>query len=101
KTRYRGDGTFYQPGLGSCGIVNDEYDLIAALNAPQMKNGANPNNNPTCGKYIKVTGPLGTVRVKIVDTCPPCVKGDVDLSPAAFGRIAEFDDGRVDISWVW
>lgn len=86
-----------------------------------MQNGANPNNNPTCGKYINVKGkffdqlnvkrmfihsfpqigPKGSVRVKIVDTCPPCVKGDVDLSPAAFGKIADFAAGRVKISWSW
>ena len=66
-----------------------------------MKNGANPNNNPTCGKYINVRGPNGTVKVKIVDTCPPCKSGDVDLSPEAFGRIADFAKGRVPISWDW
>lgn len=60
-----------------------------------MKNGANPNNNPLCGKYINVHGPNGSVRVKIVDTCPPCAFGDVDLSPAAFGKIGDFVKGRV------
>jgi expansin (peptidoglycan-binding protein) len=66
-----------------------------------MKNGANPNNNPLCGKYINATGPKGSVRVKIVDTCPPCVKGDLDLSPAAFNEIADFAAGRVPISWTF
>ncbi|KAI8979606.1 RlpA-like double-psi beta-barrel-protein domain-containing protein-containing protein, partial [Mycotypha africana] len=89
------------PGLGSCGWTNSDTDLIAALNAPQMANGDNPNNNPNCGKYANVKGPKGTVKVKIVDTCPPCVKGDLDLSPAAFGKIADFADGRVAISWDW
>ncbi|OAD00420.1 hypothetical protein MUCCIDRAFT_148187, partial [Mucor lusitanicus CBS 277.49] len=92
---FTGDGTFYNPGLGSCGQDNSSDDLIAALN------GANPNHNPICGKYINVKGPKGSVKVKIVDTCPPCVKGDVDLSPAAFGKIADFDAGRVKISWSW
>lgn len=66
-----------------------------------MKNGANPNHNPTCGKYVNVHGPKGSVRVKIVDTCPPCASGDLDLSPAAFGKIADFAKGRVKISWDW
>lgn len=64
-----------------------------------MQNGANPNNNPTCGKYINVHGPKGSVKVKVVDTCPPCVSGDLDLSPAAFNEIGEFDKGRVSTSF--
>ncbi|KAG1352313.1 hypothetical protein G6F62_002720 [Rhizopus arrhizus] len=99
--KYSGDGTFYSPGLGSCGITNSDSDMVAALNAPQMNNPANPNNNPLCGKYINVHGHKGTVRVKIVDTCPPCKSGDVDLSTAAFGKIANYDEGRVPITWSW
>ncbi|KAI8887564.1 hypothetical protein K501DRAFT_268656 [Backusella circina FSU 941] len=98
---YSGDGTYYNTGLGSCGITSKDTDLIAALNAPQMSNGANPNNNPICGKKAKVKGPNGTVTVTIVDTCPPCKSGDLDLSPAAFGKIADFVDGRVNIEWSW
>ncbi|KAI9361054.1 RlpA-like double-psi beta-barrel-protein domain-containing protein-containing protein, partial [Pilaira anomala] len=98
---FSGDGTFYHTGLGSCGWDNSNDELIAALNAPQMQNGANPNNNPNCGKYINVKGPKGSVRVKIVDTCPPCVKGDVDLSYAAFAKIADMEKGRVPITWTW
>ncbi|ORY91061.1 RlpA-like double-psi beta-barrel-protein domain-containing protein-containing protein, partial [Syncephalastrum racemosum] len=94
-----GDGTWYNPGLGSCGVTNSESDLIAALNYVDMKNGANPNNNPNCGRKINVTGPKGKVTVKIVDTCPVCKSGDVDLSPAAFAKIADLDQGRIGITW--
>ncbi|KAI8582151.1 hypothetical protein K450DRAFT_171438, partial [Umbelopsis ramanniana AG] len=98
---YSGDGTYYAPGLGSCGHDNKDTDMIAALNAPQMGSYPNPNNNPNCGKYAKVTGPKGTVRVKIVDTCPPCLSGSLDLSPAAFVKIANLAQGRVNIHWEW
>lgn len=64
-----------------------------------MNNGENPNKNPLCGKYITAKGPKGTVRVKIVDTCPPCKSGDLDLSIAAFGKIADYAAGRVPITW--
>ncbi|KAG0165753.1 hypothetical protein DFQ28_008333 [Apophysomyces sp. BC1034] len=100
-TKFTGDGTFFNPGMGSCGGNNGNSDMIAALNAPQMGQAANPNLNPMCGKYAKVTGPKGTVRVKIVDTCPPCKKGSLDLSPAAFIKIADLSAGRVPISWTW
>jgi hypothetical protein len=70
-------------------------------NAPQMGSSPNPNSNPNCGKYAKVTGPNGTVRVKIVDTCPPCAYGSLDLSPTAFEQIADLAAGRVPITWQW
>ncbi|KAI9276066.1 RlpA-like double-psi beta-barrel-protein domain-containing protein-containing protein [Sporodiniella umbellata] len=66
-----------------------------------MQNPPNPNLNPICGRYATAKGPKGSVRVKIVDTCGPCRYGDLDLSPAAFGRIGNFDDGRIKITWTW
>ncbi|CEP07985.1 hypothetical protein [Parasitella parasitica] len=101
--KYSGEGTYYDVGLGSCGQTNSNSELVAALNAPQMQNGANPNKNPQCGKKIKVTNPANgkSVTVKIVDTCPPCSSGDVDLSPSAFSAIADMSLGRIPIKWDW
>lgn len=39
------------------------------------------------------------MTVRIVDLCPECASGDLDLSPDAFEQIAELQLGRVDISW--
>ncbi|RCH79359.1 hypothetical protein CU098_005752 [Rhizopus stolonifer] len=100
-TQYSGEGTYYTPSLGSCGTQSSSTDLVAALNAVQMNNPANPNLNPTCGKYVNVKGPKGSVRVKIVDTCPPCASGDLDLSPTAFAEIGEIIAGRINITWTW
>ncbi|KAL9548871.1 hypothetical protein MBANPS3_005472 [Mucor bainieri] len=101
--KYSGEGTFYNVGLGSCGQTNSNSEMVAALNAPQMQNAANPNHNPQCGKSIRVTNPANgkSVTVKIVDTCPPCSSGDVDLSPKAFAAIADMDLGRIPIKWDW
>ncbi|OBZ87831.1 Papain inhibitor [Choanephora cucurbitarum] len=98
---FTGEGTYYAPGLGSCGWTNSESDMIAALNHGQMANGANSNNNPNCGRSVSIQGPKGSVTVKIVDTCPGCSNGDIDLSPAAFAKIADLSAGRVKISWSW
>ncbi|KAI8988506.1 RlpA-like double-psi beta-barrel-protein domain-containing protein-containing protein [Mycotypha africana] len=98
---YTGDGTYYNLGLGSCGWENDDDDMAAAINHEQMRNGGNPNRNPNCGRSITVHGPNGSVKVKVVDTCPACGHGDVDLSPAAFEKIADLENGRVPISWSW
>ena len=62
-------------GLGACGITNNGNELVCAMAAPdfdpQTPNG-NPNNNRLCGKYISVSGPRGTVTVRVVDRCPVC-----------------------------
>ncbi|KAJ2837169.1 hypothetical protein FBU31_001202 [Coemansia sp. 'formosensis'] len=96
---FTGDGTFFSPGLGSCGITNTDSDLIAAIPAPQYGTNANPNNAEVCGKCALVTGPKGQVKVKITDRCPVCKTGDLDLSPSAFQQIGDFDAGRIPISW--
>ncbi|KAG1084906.1 hypothetical protein G6F42_021601 [Rhizopus arrhizus] len=75
--------------------------MIVALNHGQMANGANSNKNPNCGRRITATGPKGSVTVKVVDTCPGCANGDLDLSPAAFAKIADMDAGRVPVTWSW
>ncbi|KAI7862897.1 RlpA-like double-psi beta-barrel-protein domain-containing protein-containing protein [Spinellus fusiger] len=98
---FSGDGTYYNTGLGSCGWWSKDTDYIVAVNAPQMANGANPNNNRNCGKWINVKGPKGSVKVFTVDTCPTCTYGSLDLSPAAFAKIADMSAGRVHITWNW
>ncbi|CAG8486873.1 1255_t:CDS:2 [Ambispora gerdemannii] len=99
KRAFSGDGTFYNCGLSACGGTYHDSDYIAALNKPQWGNPINPNNNPICGSVARVTGPKGSVTVTIVDLCPECLFGSLDLSPAAFNQIADQSAGRVPISW--
>jgi expansin (peptidoglycan-binding protein) len=67
--------------------------MVAAMNNTDYANSA------VCGGCILVTGPNGSVTVRIVDRCPECAPGDVDLSAEAFALIANPVDGRVPISW--
>jgi expansin (peptidoglycan-binding protein) len=46
-----------------------------------------------------VEGPQGTVRVRIVDSCPECGSGHLELSKQAFAKIAPLVDGRVTTKW--
>jgi expansin (peptidoglycan-binding protein) len=39
------------------------------------------------------------VVVRIVDLCPGCGLGDLDLSMTAFAKIAPLSRGRVPITW--
>jgi len=67
--------SFQLAGLGACGIYSGGNELVCAMAAPdfdpQTPNG-NPNKNTLCGRSISVTGPQGTVTVKVVDRCPVC-----------------------------
>ncbi|KAI7863013.1 RlpA-like double-psi beta-barrel-protein domain-containing protein-containing protein [Spinellus fusiger] len=96
-----GDATYYDTGLGSCGWWSKNTDYIVAINHQQMANPANPNKNSKCGKWINVWGPKGYVRAIIVDTCPGCAYGAIDLSPAAFDKVADHSKGRVKVWWNW
>ncbi|KAL8739778.1 MAG: hypothetical protein Q9190_007450, partial [Brigantiaea leucoxantha] len=51
---YKGDMTYYTPGLGSCGFTNTTSEPVVALSVPMMANGPNPNNNPKCSSWINI-----------------------------------------------
>ncbi|KAI7868474.1 RlpA-like double-psi beta-barrel-protein domain-containing protein-containing protein [Spinellus fusiger] len=103
KRGFSGDGTYYDVGPGSCGSFNGNDELVAALNHIQMGYSANPNNNPNCGRTALVTGPNGEkARITIVDTCPGCGYGSLDLSPVAYRALGgTIEAGRVHITWRW
>ncbi|KAI9227839.1 MAG: RlpA-like double-psi beta-barrel-protein domain-containing protein-containing protein [Piptocephalis tieghemiana] len=103
---FGGDGTFYSPGNDACsksGHSSTASDLIAALNVEQFGGHYNgdTDQSPSCYKCAQVKGPKGSVKVQIVDLCPECKQGDLDLSPSAFKAIADPVAGRVPISWTW
>lgn len=91
-----GEGTYYDAdGSGNCSFdaLPGENILIAALNNPDWANSG------WCGACADVDGPDGSVQVRIVDKCPECATGDLDMSPFAFQQIAPLEDGRVPITW--
>lgn len=90
-----GQGTYYDAtGEGNCSFDKSPQDLmVAALNLTDYAGSA------TCGACIAIDGPSGSVTVRVVDSCPGCAKGDVDLSKQAFEKIAALSKGRVPISW--
>jgi expansin (peptidoglycan-binding protein) len=92
---HTGEGTFYDAdGSGNCSFDPSPHDLmVAAMNQVDYAGSA------VCGGCILVSGPLGSITVRIVDRCPECAIGDVDLSAEAFAKIANPVDGRVPIEW--
>jgi expansin (peptidoglycan-binding protein) len=90
-----GNGTYYAAdGTGNCSFDASPNDLmVAAMNAPDYNHAA------WCGACVAVTGPNGQVVVRVVDQCPGCAHGDLDLSQQAFQMIAPLSAGRVPITW--
>ncbi|KAL0579970.1 hypothetical protein V5O48_002054 [Marasmius crinis-equi] len=85
--------TFYAPGLGACGGTNSESDFIVALNAPQWDGGSH------CGQTITISYNGKSTSAQIVDLCPSCAFGALDLSPSLFSFFASQDLGVIQGSW--
>jgi expansin (peptidoglycan-binding protein) len=62
-------------------------------------NQADHDGSAACGACAAIDGPDGSIRVRIVDRCPECAPGDIDLAAEAFALIAEPSAGRVPITW--
>lgn len=92
---HAGEGTYYgATGAGNCLFPASPGNLmVAAMNHTDYDMAA------LCGAYVSVKGSKGSVVVRIVDRCPECPMGDVDLSREAFALIADIPLGRVPITW--
>jgi expansin len=80
------DGNCSYPGLPNGG-------LFVALSPSEYAGSA------ACGSFVEVTGPDGSVTAEVVDQCPPCQAGHVDLSEQAFQRIAPLSAGQVPVTY--
>jgi len=91
---HSGRGTWYQPGLGSCGKVDNAGEMIVALSESLM--GSPPRY---CGKTITITSNGKTASATAVDSCPGCGPGDLDMSPALFRHFAAQSVGVISVKW--
>ncbi|ETI32000.1 hypothetical protein L917_20229 [Phytophthora nicotianae] len=104
-TYFTGDGTSYTLGQVSAGNCNFMYDPgvgdnYAALNNEQWDSTHN------CGRCAEVScddarcsDTTSTQVVYIVDRCPECKQGDLDLSPTVFKTLTGSDPSRYTIKW--
>lgn len=93
---HSGEATYYDfaDGSGNCSFDPSPNDLmIGAMNHTDYADSA------ACGACVELTGPNATILIRVVDRCPECPAGDIDLSPEAFAHIAALSDGRVPITW--
>ncbi|WP_089156840.1 expansin EXLX1 family cellulose-binding protein [Micromonospora sp. NBS 11-29] len=95
-TTHTGKATFYDSkgAGGNCSRPAAPANrLYVALGPSEYAAGA------ACGGFLDVTGPRGSVRVLVMDQCPECAPGHLDLSAEAFARIADPVQGVVKISY--
>lgn len=95
---HSGEATFYYPtdSTGSCmfdSAATTDSLMIGAINQFDYA------GSEMCGACVRVSGPRGIVNIRIVDLCPECPQGNLDLSPKAFSMIADTTLGRVAITW--
>jgi expansin (peptidoglycan-binding protein) len=91
-----GEATYYDfaDGSGNCSFDPSPQDLmIGAMNHTDYAASA------ACGACVLLQGPNAEIKIRIVDRCPECPEGDIDLSPEAFSQIADLGAGRVPITW--
>jgi len=80
--------------LPNCSYPSPPADgLFVALSPGEYDNAAG------CGGYLEVHGPDGSVRVEVIDQCPGCAAGHIDLSEAAFSAIAPLNAGLVNVTY--
>ena len=92
---HSGDATTYTYSSGGA-CTRDPIPpgtLVGAINAPQYYGSI------MCGAYLSVSGPAGSALVLIVDLCPGCLSGDLDLNTDAFQAVTGATDGRYPVSW--
>lgn len=89
--------SFYKAkgGRGACDLPGTHpWDtLYAAINRRDWTGSA------SCGACLMVRGDSDSVVVRVNDRCPGCKGGGIDISPAAFRRLAPLGRGRTAIAW--
>ncbi|KAF8582074.1 hypothetical protein K439DRAFT_1413701 [Ramaria rubella] len=89
-------GTFYDVGLGACGITNVPSDFIVALNSCEFGSGY---PGPNCFKMITIEYNGKQTQAQITDECPGCPCGGLDMSTGLFTFFAPESVGVITMNW--
>ncbi|KAF5391457.1 hypothetical protein D9757_002050 [Collybiopsis confluens] len=85
--------TFFDVGLGACGTTNVPSDFVVALNSAQYGGGED------CYQTITISYNGMSTQAQIVDECPGCPYGGLDLSTGLFQYFAPEEVGVLYGSW--
>jgi hypothetical protein len=96
-----GDITYYQAGVGACGITSDgDTQMVIALPFEFM--GTESNDNPYCGKTVTIERGGASIVATVVDKCMGCHGFSIDLSNLAFSSLGvPFAVGRTTAMWYF
>ncbi|KIK06512.1 hypothetical protein K443DRAFT_129793 [Laccaria amethystina LaAM-08-1] len=81
---------------GACGQFLSDSDFIVALNTPQYGSGS---PGPQCFKTITMSYGGKSTTARIMDQCPGCPYGGLDLSPGLFAFFAPLGTGIIYGTW--
>ncbi|KZP10910.1 hypothetical protein FIBSPDRAFT_872050 [Athelia psychrophila] len=102
-----GLGTFFETGLGACGVYNVDTDYIVAISEALFDSytetsPGNPNTNVLCNRPISISYGGVNVQATITDRCAGCAGwGDLAMTPSLFTRFAAESVGRIySVDWV-
>ncbi|KAF3346176.1 mRNA export factor mex67 [Verticillium dahliae VDG2] len=94
-----GKSTFYGGNLsgGTCSFTG--YTIPSGLFGTAFS-GQVWDSAANCGGCVKVTGPNGdSITAMIVDQCPECNEGHLDLFQNAFEKIGTLSEGIISTSY--
>ncbi|GAA6025434.1 hypothetical protein JCM11491_004309 [Sporobolomyces phaffii] len=94
---YNGRATFFDPGLGACGTYSSSSDFMVAMNEAQY--GDLGAVSPWCFQTISISYGGKTAQAQVLDACPGCPYGGLDMSPSLFKYFADESVGVIYVSW--
>ncbi|GAA5894162.1 hypothetical protein JCM8208_002365 [Rhodotorula glutinis] len=97
KRGFNGRATFFEPGLGACGTYSGAGDFMVAMNQAQY--GDLGAVSSWCFQTITITYGGKTANAQVLDACPGCPYGGLDMSPALFRHFADESVGVIYMSW--
>jgi len=83
-------------GLPNCSYQKPPANRLFVALSPAEYRGA-----AACGGYLHVTGPDGSVTVEVIDQCPECAAGHIDLSEPAFAKLAPLKAGLIRVHYSY
>ncbi|KAE9310303.1 hypothetical protein PF008_g20496 [Phytophthora fragariae] len=103
---FTGDGTAYTLGQTSAGNCNMMSALNFATNDYAALNDKQWDGLQNCGRCAEVScaddrcaDQSKSVVVQILDRCPECAYGDLDLSPTVFTALTGSTPARYTVKW--
>ena len=83
----------YVPGTGNCELGGDVSEPTVAISTVDYAGSA------ACGRCMRITGPIGSVVARVVDQCPTCAPGSIDLNAAAYAAIGNSPPFLAPVTW--